>query len=151
MKKFRTVCIGYDLCQHSPAIGYLAKPQHATLEEAWAYAKKMAAEDLQVLISSYDKIINATLSCELDIHNVSVTYIDANGAEHVYSEYSVHTIEECGENSYAYRDCLIEFDVNQKQYCISDDEGRHCAHVKTMRECCTMIDAVYADTLRLAT
>lgn len=151
MKKYRTVCVGYDLCQHVPAIGYLAKPQHATLEEAWAYAKKMAAEDLQVLISSCDKIINATLSCELDIHNVSVTYIDANGAEHVYSEYSVHTITESGENCYVYRDCFIEFDVSKKQYCIADDNHNHCAHVKTMRECCQMIDAVYADTLRLAT
>lgn len=152
-RRFRVVCTGYDLAQHEPSSGYLAKPHHKTREQAIAYAQHVAAEDVAFLVdklkgSSYSIGLNFN---EVDCDIVTVTYKDEKGTECVYSEYNVAEITECNNThtNYMYRGFRFELNLNDKKYCIYNMNNYLINQAMNMRECCNIVDTLCSELLRM--
>lgn len=154
-RRFRVVCTGYDLAQHEPTSGHLAKPHHKTREQAIVYAQHAAVEDVAFLVdelkgSSYNIGLNFN---EVDCDIVTVTYKDEKGTEYVYSEYNVAEITECDNThtDYMYRGFRFELNLNDKKYCIYDMNNCLINQAMNMRECCDIVDTICAEMLRMTT
>lgn len=152
--KYRVVLTGYDMMMHQPCVGAVLHQMHDTHIRAVQAAQEAAAQEIVDLASRKGMMLPSNISMSFeDTKNecgcttaAAIRYWDAQGFEHVLSEYDVYKIEERDNThtNFLYRGFIIELDTADRWYWISGPSNkrdiRWSGH--SLAACCDIIDEV---------
>lgn len=152
--KYRVVLTGYDMVMHQPCVGSVLHQMHDTHVRAVQAAHEAAAQEIVDLASGKGMALPSNISMSFEetqnecgcTNAAAIRYWDAQGFEHVLSEYDVYKIEERDNThtNFLYRGFIIELDPEDQWYWIFylSDKRNHRWSGRSLAACCDIIDEV---------